>query len=273
MVIHDRDDPRIADYRDAIGGGAADTFTAEGRLVVRRLLEGTRYRARSVLLTPAALGDLTSALAAQPPSLAVFVASPAVIRAVVGFKFHHGCLALGERGQSAVADEIVAPEGPRVLVVLEELADPDNVGTVFRNSAAFGAGGVLLSPGCADPLYRKTLRVSMGATLSVPFARAELAAGVPALRAAGYTLVALTPDRGAEDIAAAAGRGWPSARLALLLGAEGAGLSEAARRTSDFCVRIPMAPGVDSLNVATACGIALHRLAGSRSGGMMGRES
>jgi tRNA G18 (ribose-2'-O)-methylase SpoU len=271
VVIDDPNDPRIADYRAAIGAGTPDTFIAEGRLVVRRLLEGTRYRVRSVLLTPAALADLTSALASQPSSLAVLVAPTAVIRAVVGFKFHRGCLALGERGRPATPDEIVAPGGPRVLLVLEEVADPDNVGAVFRNAAAFGADGVLLSPGCADPLYRKAVRVSMGAALSVPFARAELAVGLPALRAAGYTLVALTPDGRAEDIAAVAGR-WPSPRLALLLGAEGAGLSESARRAADLCVRIPMAPGVDSLNVATACGIALHRLAGGRGGGIMSGE-
>jgi len=270
VIIDDPDDPRIADYRAAIGGRTPDTFIAEGRLVVRRLLEGTRHRVRSVLLTPAALTDLTSALARQPPALAVFVASTAVIRAVLGFKFHRGCLALGERGRPASPDEIITPRGPRLLLALEELADPDNVGAVFRNAAAFGAGGVLLSPGCADPLYRKALRVSMGATLSVPFARTEPASGLRALRAAGYTLVALTPDRGAEDIAAVVGRGWPSARLALLLGAEGAGLSEGARQAADHCVRIAMAPGVDSLNVATASGIALHRLAGGRGGIMSG---
>lgn len=271
MVIDDANDPRIAEYRGAIGGGTPEAFIAEGRLVVRRLLEGTRYRTRSVLLTPAALADLTSTLAAQPPSLPVFVASTAVIRGVVGFKFHRGCLALGERGETASPDEVIAPQGPRVVLALEDLTDPDNVGAVFRNAVAFGAGGVLLSPGCADPLYRKALRVSMGATLSIPFARTELAAGLTALRAAGYALVALTPDRGAEDIAAMADRRWPSARLALLLGAEGAGLSEGTRRAADLCVRIPMAPGADSVNVATACGIALHRLTGGR-GGIMGGE-
>ncbi len=264
VVIDDPDDPRLAEYRAATAG-ARDTFLCEGRLVVRRLLEGSRHRTRSVLLTQSALADLAPALAAQPPSLPVLVAPPAVIRAVVGFKFHRGCLALGERGQPAPPDEVIAPGGPRVVLALEELADPDNVGAVFRNAAAFGAAGVLLSAGCADPLYRKAIRVSMGATLSIPFARTDWPAGLLALREAGYTLVALTPDRQGDDIAALSKRGLPSRRFALLLGAEGAGLSEGTRRAADLCACIPMAPGVDSLNVATASGIALHRLA-SRSG-------
>jgi tRNA G18 (ribose-2'-O)-methylase SpoU len=135
------------------------------------------------------------------------------------------------------------------------------VGAVFRNAAAFGVGGVLLSPGCADPLYRKALRVSMGATLSLPFARIDWPVGLLRLRETGYTLLALTPDRDAEDIGTVADRGAGARRLALLLGAEGAGLGPDSRAAAHRCVRIPMAAGIDSLNVATACAIALHRLA------------
>jgi tRNA G18 (ribose-2'-O)-methylase SpoU len=261
-IIEDPADPRIADYREARDGHLRrpdGLFLAEGRLVVRRLLEASSFRTCSVLSTRRALDDLHDALADRG-SPRVYEASTATIRAIVGFKFHRGCLALGERGRPTAADEVVAPAGPRIVLALEELADPDNVGAVFRNAAAFGAAGVLLSPGCADPLYRKAIRVSMGATLSTPFARTEWVDGLAALRGAGYALVALTPDRRADAIDAVAARGVPSRRLALIVGAEGAGLGQESRAAADLCVRIPMAPGADSLNVATACGIALHRL-------------
>jgi tRNA G18 (ribose-2'-O)-methylase SpoU len=156
----------------------------------------------------------------------------------------------------------MGPAGPRTLLALEGVADPDNVGAIFRNAAAFGVAGALLSSHCADPLYRKAIRVSMGATLTLPFARlADWPAGLAALRQAGYRLVALCPGAEAEDIVEVAARAPRRPRLALLLGAEGAGLSEATRAAADVEVRIPMAAGVDSLNVAAACGIALHRFA------------
>ena len=270
-IIEDPTDPRIAEYGLARDGQLRrhdGLFLAEGRLVVRRLLHASRFRTRSLLATRRALDDLLDLLPSQH-SRRVYEASTETIRAIVGFKFHRGCLALGERGRPTAADEVVAPAGPRIVLALEELADPDNVGAVFRNVAAFGAAGVLLSPGCADPLYRKTIRVSMGATLSTPFARTEWADGLAALRAAGYALVALTPDRRADAIDAVAARGVPSRRLALIVGAEGAGLGQESRAAADLCVRIPMAPGADSLNVATACGIALHRLTADVGSGIM----
>jgi tRNA G18 (ribose-2'-O)-methylase SpoU len=268
VLIEDADDPRVADYRAAGRGGGDGPFLCEGRLVVRRLLGGSRYRVRSVLATAAVLEDLRDALGPTPPP--VFVASTAVIRSIFGFNFHRGCLALGERpAQPTSPESVIRAAGSRVVVGLDEVTDPDNVGAIFRNAAAFGAGGVLLSAGCADPLYRKTIRVSMGGTLSTPFARGEWGAALEALREAGYTLVALSPDPAAEAIGAAAER-LASRRLAVIVGAEGSGLGERTRETADLRVRIPMAPGVDSLNVATACGIALHRLAGS---GIMGGGS
>src|SRR5689334_18137327 len=136
------------------------------------------------------------------------------MRAIFGFKFHRGCLALGERPgppdtpESVIGPAVAGGEGgsaaPRLVIGLDEVSDPDNVGAIFRNAAAFGVAGVLLSEGCADPLYRKTIRVSMGGTLSTPFARTDWDATLAALRTGGYTLVALTPDREAEPIAAAA---------------------------------------------------------------------
>jgi tRNA G18 (ribose-2'-O)-methylase SpoU len=267
VLIEDPDDPRVADYR-AVGRGRGDgPFLCEGRLLVRRLLTGSRYRVRSVLATAPVLEDLRDVLGPAPPP--VFVASSAMIRSIFGFNFHRGCLALGERPERPTSPEsVIEPAGSRILVGLDEVTDPDNVGAIFRNAAAFGAGGVLLSAGCADPLYRKALRVSMGGTLSTPFARTEWGAALAALRRAGYLVVALSPDARAEVIGAVAAR-LACRRLALIVGAEGAGLGELTRETADVHVRIPMAPGVDSLNVATACGIALHRLAGR---GIMGDE-
>jgi tRNA G18 (ribose-2'-O)-methylase SpoU len=259
--ITDPADARIASYRAARDGRVrqAGLFLAEGRLVVRRLLE-SRFTVRSVLATRGVLDELGDALGKRP-SVRAYEASAETIRAVVGFKFHRGCLALGEEGSPIPAPTVVEPSGPRLVLGLEDVTDPDNVGAVFRNAAAFGAAGLLLSPRCADPLYRKAIRVSMGATLALPFATTSWRDAVAALRAAGYTVMALTPHPGAENLAAVVAAGLPSRRLALLLGTEGAGLSEATRRAADRRVRIAMAPGVDSLNVATACAIALHRLA------------
>lgn len=260
-LIEDPADPRIAFFREARDGRVRDAglFLAEGRLLVRRLLEGSGVTIRSLLATRAALDGLRDVLG-ERPSVTLYEAPASVIRAIVGFKFHRGCVALGEEAPATPINALLAPGGARLVLALDDLADPDNVGAVFRNALAFGAAGVLLLPGCADPLYRKAIRVSMGATLTVPFARIERRDGLRALRAAGYTLVALTPDPDARPLETVAA-GGPSRRLALVLGAEGPGLSEESRRAADVCVRIPMAPGVDSLNVATASGIALHRLA------------
>ncbi len=263
-TVEDPADPRIAGYRDARDGELRlreGLFLAEGRLLVRRLLEASRFPVHSLLVTPPALDDLRDLLAGDD-STPVRVASAETIRAIVGFKFHRGCLALGVRGTPLAPETLMDPVGPRTLLALEGVADPDNVGAVFRNAAAFGAAGVLLSRHCADPLYRKAIRVSMGATLSLPFAQVpDWPTALAALRRAGYRLVALCPAAEAEDISEVAARVPRRPRLALLLGAEGKGLSDTTRAAADVEVRIPMAAGVDSLNVAAACGIALHRLA------------
>jgi len=263
-MVEDPADPRIAGFRDARDGELRrreGLFLAEGRLLVRRLLETSRFPVQSLLVTPPALDDLRDLLADDAPT-PVHVASPETIRAIVGFKFHRGCLALGVRGEPVTPETLMEPEGPRTLLALEGVTDPDNVGAVFRNAAAFGVAGVLLSSHCADPLYRKAIRVSMGATLSLPFAQGpDWPATLGALRHAGYRLVALCPGVEAEDIVQVAAHAPRRPRLALLLGTEGAGLSGATRAAADVEVRIPMAAGVDSLNVAAACGIALHRLA------------
>lgn len=256
------DDPRLADYRD-LGDAARrvrdGVFVAESRFVVRRLLAASPFHARSVLATAPALAGLDDVLAARPVPPRVYVAERALIERVTGFDFHRGCLAVGERGVPREPAALLA--AARLLVVLERVADPDNVGAVFRNAAAFGADAVLLSPGTADPLYRKAVRVSLGATLTTPFATlADWPADLAQLRAAGFALVALAPDPGAEDLGTFAADPLPP-RLALLVGTEGDGLGAAVRAAADVAVRIPMAPGVEALNVATATGIALHRLA------------
>jgi len=263
--VTDLDDPRIADYRHVADGRLLEErglFVAEGRLVVERLFEDGRYRVRSVLLREREGGSsFRPSLATEAP-VPFFVVSSDLMRGLTGFDFHRGYLALAERPSPVAASEVLAGlTGDAVVVALEEIANADNVGGVFRNAAAFGAGAVLLSPGCCDPLYRKAIRTSMAAALRVPFARvAPWPEDLSALRGAGFSIAALTTAAGARDLAAFARDPGRPRRLALLVGTEGAGLSEAAVARADALVRIPMAPGVDSLNLATATGIALHSL-------------
>jgi len=252
------DDPRLAPYRDLRDPAlrrAAGLFAVESRLLVRRLLEGGRFRVRSVLLTDAMLADLAPLLGAVPD---VLVADHATIRTVVGFNFHRGCMALAERGAGATLETVLAA-APRLVVVAEQLADHDNVGAVLRNAWAFGADAVLLGPGSADPFSRKAIRVSAGAALVLPIVTlADLPADVVRLRGAGLVVLALVarPDAASLDALAPL-----PARAALLVGNEGDGLSAGAVAAADLAVTIPMRPGIDSLNVAVATGIALHRLA------------
>jgi tRNA G18 (ribose-2'-O)-methylase SpoU len=285
--ISDLNDPRVAIFRDVTDPELMrkhGLFVAEGRLVVKRLLETRRFRTEAVLLTETVLPTLRELIDERIEcrnavdvfdtfdTLQVFVTPPGSLELVGGFNFHRGCLALGARPAPppTVADLALDAPGPRLVLCLESLANADNVGAIFRNAAAFGVHAVVLDGRSCDPLYRKATRTSMGATLAVPFAIAaggasphhDWHAALYTLRRAGYLLVALTPAAGAIDIADAvkapelAGR-----RLALLVGSEGAGLDDQTLARADFRVAIKMAPGVDSLNVATATGIALHRLA------------
>lgn len=254
-------DPCLADYRMAREADhrAQGIFVAEGRFAVRQLLSGSRFAARSILTTEAMLQGLRDVLECGPASIRVLVASHEIIRAVVGFKFHRGCLAVGVRGAPVLPATLIEPRGPRALIVLERLVDPENVGAVFRNAMAFGIEGVLLSPGCGDPLARKAIRASAGGSLRVPFAVVnDWPQGLGALGAADHVLVALTPAA-AADLGDLGGAPLP-ARRALLLGSEGYGLSPGSLALATIARRIAMAPGVDSLNVATASGIALYEL-------------
>jgi rRNA methylases len=258
------DDPRLADYReirDAARRLRDGTFIAEGREVVRRLLSARRYRARSALLTPPALEALRAPLEAA--GVPIYLVRQDIVKAIVGIEFHHGCLAVGERGAEPSAQAVLTEAGGATVVVLEDLGDASNVGAIFRNALALGAAAVLLSPGTADPLYRKAIRVSAGAALALPFARLpDWPRDLKRLRDAGYTLIALTPRPEAPDIT----KTPPPARVALMVGTEGRGLSDDALTAADLRVRIPMAAAMDSLNVATAAAVGLHVLSRPRRG-------
>jgi tRNA G18 (ribose-2'-O)-methylase SpoU len=265
-LVTDVEDPRLTDYRDLRDADhrRRGLFAVEGRVAVRQLLRSPRFATHSVLTTEPMLESLTDILGSAPEGPPVLLASHALIRQVVGFKFHRGCLAMGERGAPISTATLIEPAGPRLLLVLEALVDPENVGAVFRNARAFGADAVLLSPGCGDPLGRKAIRASSGGTLRLPFALVEpWPTGLTRLSPAGYEIVALAPD-GLEDLTAIGRSRTVTPRLALLLGNEGHGLKVATRALASVTVRIAMADGVDSVNVATACGIALHHLRRAR---------
>lgn len=251
------DDPRIGDFAD-VGHHdrlrAHGRFVAEGRLVVRRLIEAGRFPIESVVVTPAALNQLEEILVGG--NFPVRVCPPELLRQITGFNFHRGCLALARRPAAQPPLEQFA--GARRLLALEGIGNPDNMGGLFRVAVAFGAAGVVLGPACADPFYRKTIRTSMGAVLRVPLTSAGRWPGdLERVRAAGTLIVALTPDTRATPLRDLAAELDLDARLALMVGAEGPGLTQDALRAADRLARIPMSPGVDSLNVAVAAGIAL----------------
>jgi tRNA G18 (ribose-2'-O)-methylase SpoU len=261
--IDSPEDLRVAAYRGVRDGEllrSSGLFVAEGRHIVRRVAVDARYRVHSLLVNDAALNGLEPVLDRLGASVPILVAEPQTLSAIAGYDVHRGCLALVHRPPSVPVD--VLAETAALLVVLEGVSNADNVGGIFRNAAAFGAGGVLLSPTCCDPLYRKAIRTSMGATLSVPFARIgqdDWPRVLTRLSAAGFTIVAMTPREPSDSMESFAARPR-AARVALMLGTEGAGLTPAAESAADFRVRIPIDADVDSLNVATAAAIALYEL-------------
>ena len=258
------DDERLADYRHVSDPELlrrGKIFVAEGRLVVRTLLTQSRYRARSILLTEAALGGLADVIESRLADTPVFVVPASAIEGLTGFDIHRGCLAIGERPERLNVRETLA-HNPRAtrLVALERIGNADNMGGIFRNAAAFGVDAVVVGPGCCDPLYRKAIRVSVGAALRVPFCRADdWLADLQALRADGFTLAALVPTAG-QDLETWASSISSGGRVVVLAGSEGDGLSAGTLALADVALRISMAPSTESLNVATAVGIALHRL-------------
>ena len=257
------DDPRLGDYRQVRErdlAGRRGAFIAEGVVVLEKLVAAGRHPIRSVLVDQKRLAALAPLLDRLGDGVAVFAAGQAVMDAVVGFHIHRGVLAVGTRVETGLDALLAGLPERALLVALSGIANHDNMGGLFRNAAAFGADAVLLDAGCCDPLYRKAIRVSVGAALTTPFARGGDAADVVArLQAAGLEVLALSPS-GETDLAELA----PPARCAVLFGAEGPGLPPevlAGVRT----VRIPMAGDFDSLNVATASGIVLHHLVATRN--------
>jgi len=262
IEIADVGDPRLDDYRDLTTAdrrpdrpGGRGLVIAEGVVVVRRLIDSP-YPVRSLLGVPRRLTELAADLAdLDVPAYAVDADTMA---AVVGFHLNRGVLAVADR--AVPPDPRTLAAGARLLAVAEGVNDHENLGSLFRNAAALGVDGVLLGPRCADPLYRRSVRVSLGHVLRVPWTRFDRwPSGLDDLRAQGVTTVALTPAPDAVDIDVLAAD--PPARVAFLVGAEGPGLTPAAQQAADVRVRIPIAAGVDSLNVATAAAIAFHRLA------------
>lgn len=252
--IERADDPRISDYAH-VGDHEwlrdRGLFVVEGRIVVRRLLESGRFPVHSILLTPAALQSFGAAIDTDAP---VFIAAPDVLNQVTGFNFHRGCLALAQRPADGVATARFLDA--ELLLALEGVGNPDNVGGLFRVAAAFGVDGVLLDPATGDPFYRKAVRTSMGAALNVPFERVTpWPSGLDDYRGMDFTVAALTPRADARPIDEFA-REFRRPVI-LMVGAEGPGLSDAALNVADTAVRIPISPGVDSLNVVVAAGIAL----------------
>jgi len=278
VSVGDARDPRLTDYvrltdvhlRRSLEA-AHGLFIAEGELVIRRAI-GAGYPVRSLLITSDRLAALADLAGGCPGP--VYVVAPEIARQLTGYRVHRGALASMRRLPLPPVSEVIA--GARRLVVLEDIVDHTNVGAIFRCAAALGFDAVVLAPRCADPLYRRSVRVSMGAVFAVPYARLEdWREGLARIRAAGFRLLALTPAADAVPIGEAVagahalpGAGVPAdgAPLALLLGTEGDGLSARWRDQADLSVRIPMSGEVDSLNVASAAAIACYLLAGRADG-------
>lgn len=262
IPIETLDDPRLELYRsikDAHLRAREGLFVVEGRENLRCMVESSPFEPLSVLVSPPAwesLGDLFSRL---DPLVPVYRVSGDLLRELAGFDLHRGCLALGKRPPLLEPEQLIrslpaAPQ-PSCVVVLENLGNHDNVGGIFRSVRALGADAVVMCSRSCDPLYRKAIRVSMGASLCVPWVRDhDWPSALEMLRKADYVPLALDP-RGEpmED-----GSPWPG-RVALILGTEGEGLSQEVRHASERLMRIPMAAEIDSLNVNVAAGIAIHR--------------
>jgi tRNA G18 (ribose-2'-O)-methylase SpoU len=264
VLLDDPLDPRVREYAhlrastlrlraEGPEGARHGVFIAEGELVIERALR-LGYRMRSLLLLEQRLERFRRL---APEGVPVYAASGELMRSITGFAVHRGVLAsFDRRPQAGVADVV---RDARRVVVLEDVNNHTNVGAIVRSASALGVDALLLDPSSCDPLYRRSLRISMGEALSLPHARTEaLPAGLAPLRAAGFALVALTPAEDALDIAEVAAAGHE--RLALLLGSEGPGLSRPVLDEADVRVRIPLSAGVDSLNVAAAAAIALYAL-------------
>ena len=257
VPLTDLADPRVAPYvalREAsLRRTTGNLFIAEGELVVRRaLLAG--YRAASFLLSPRAAATLADVL---PEGVPAYVGDAATVEALTGFHVHRGALAAMQRGERHDPVAIVA--GARRLVVVEDVVDHANLGAIVRTAAGLGWDGLLVSHGSADPLYRRAVKASMGAVFTLPWARLDPSVSLRTLLA-GWSLVALALQDGAVDLATYAHGVGAADRVAVMLGTEGHGLSAAWLAAADAVVTVPMAAGIDSLNVGAAAAIACYAL-------------
>lgn len=262
--VTDPDDPQVEDYLRLTDVALRrrleperGLYLAESEKVIRRAV-AAGHRPRSYLLAERWLADLADLVAdAERDGVPVFVAQDAVIEAMTGFHLHRGALASMHRPALRPAADIL--RGARRVVVLEDIVDHTNVGAAFRSAAALGTDAVLVTPRCADPLYRRSVRVSMGTVFQVPWTRIDpWPAGIDLLRRCGFTVAALALDDNAVPLDALAAD--PPARLALVLGAEGDGLAPRTVHACDLTVRIPMGGAVDSLNVGAAAAVAMWAL-------------
>jgi tRNA G18 (ribose-2'-O)-methylase SpoU len=263
VTVTDTADPRLADYmrlRDASLRRHLESehglFIAEGAKVIRRAIEAG-YRPRSFLLAERWLEGLYDVLA-RWPAVPVYVVTEDLAEQVTGFHVHRGALASLQREQRHSVEELLALQR---LVVLEDIVDHTNVGAILRNAAGLGWDGALLSPRAADPLYRRSIKVSMGAVFSLPWARLEDWRAAPhILGAAGFLTVALSLAPDAVELSQLTASITPQTRIALMFGTEGPGLSKRWSDGATVRARIPMSAGIDSLNVAAAAAIACYSL-------------
>lgn len=273
--ITDPADPRVDDFRDLnsvdrrpdlpTGKGLV---IAEGVLVAQRML-ASRFTPHAFLGTERRLAELAADLAGVP--VPYYRASAEVMAEVVGFHLNRGVLAAARRPAELAVSQVI--EGARTVAVLEGVNDHENLGSIFRNAAGLGVDAVIFGTGCADPLYRRAVRVSMGHALLVPFAKAQhWPADLNDLRQQGFRLLAMTPNPQAQTLATAMDE-LIGQKVAVLVGAEGPGLTETAMRASDVRVRIPMSRGTDSLNVATAAALAFYERARSAGAGRAEEDS
>jgi tRNA G18 (ribose-2'-O)-methylase SpoU len=260
--LESSDDPRVSDYTRLtdvhlrkVREPAEGMYIAESSRVLRRAL-AAGHRPRSFFLAEKWLEDLADVFS-EFPDVPVYIGSAALLEDITGFHLHRGAMAAMHRPAPVPLPELLA--GARRVAVLEDIVDHTNVGAIFRSAAALGVDAVLVSPRCGDPLYRRSVRVSMGTVFQVPWARLESwPADLEVLRGQGFTVAAMELTGDAVDLDELAARN-PD-KLALVLGTEGAGMSAETLAAVDLAVRIPMRAGVDSLNVAAASAVAFWEL-------------
>lgn len=262
VEISDAADPRLVDYARLVDVGfrvrrepEAGVFIAEGAVTLDRAL-AAGYRPRSLLLAPNRVDAVPDQIAAVSAAGApVYVAGPEILERLTGYQVHRGLLAAMDRKPLPPLESVLA--GARRIVVLEDITDHTNVGAAIRGAAAFGMDAVLVTPRCADPLYRRAIRTSMGTVFQVPWTRlAQWPSDLDLLHQFGFVTAALTPAEDAISLDDLHAEGHP--KLALIFGAEGAGLDAKTLATARRRVCIPMAGGVDSLNIAASVAVAMY---------------